>query len=105
VQVHRDFEGLDDTPGFILAAEFCREGASLHIRQKAHEWVIAEVEEGSGDDALCQPLTFVADKWLMQDDQTGLLYHRYWVLDDDGCPKQLFAAFKGFVPLGKGENQ
>ena len=89
--------------GHVTAAEFSGSGGSLHIRQKAGGWVVTEVTEGAGDDVIVEPLTFVADKWLVTD-KTGLLYHRYWVLDQDDCPKQVFAGFRGFTSLERNPN-
>ena len=98
VQVFTKGVKMDNRSGRLLAAEFCGDGASLHVRQKDDGWIVTEVTEGAGEDVIVEPLTFVADKWLVGN-KTGLRYHRYWVLDDDDCPKQLFARFKGFVKL------
>lgn len=98
VQIFTETVKMDNSTGRMLAGEFCREGASLHVRQKSDGWIVTEVTEGAGEDAIVEPLTFVAEKWLV-DRKTGLRYHRYWILDDDDCPKQLFARFKGFVKL------
>ncbi len=97
VQVFTGPVEMDNGPGHIIAAEFSRSGTSLHVRQKADRWVVSEAAEGAGIDVIIEPLTFVTDKFLVPE-KPGLLYHRYWVLQDD-CPKQHFAGFQGFVSL------